>query len=110
MSFFDSEIVQKEMDDINSLQRKIGKELFVFPTMTKEEKYDHMQLLSDLLEKQQLLYTRLSLSDDPKAIEMKKQIVDSSRMLGFGNADVNSIFKSMKMTIENLKNKVMVDP
>jgi hypothetical protein len=110
MSFFDSEIVQKEMDDINSLQRKIGKELFVFPTMTKEEKYEHMQLLSDLLEKQQLLYTRLSLSDDPKAIEMKKQIVDSSRMLGFGNADVNSIFKSMKMTIENLKNKVMVDP
>ncbi len=98
------------MDDINSLQRKIGKELFVFPTMTKEEKYEHMQLLSDLLEKQQLLYTRLSLSDDPKAIEMKKQIVDSSRMLGFGNADVNSIFKSMKMTIENLKNKVMVDP
>lgn len=98
------------MDDINSLQRKIGKELFVFPTMTKEEKYEHMQLLSDLLEKQQLLYTRLSLSDDPQAIEMKKQIVDSSRMLGFGNADVNSIFKSMKMTIENLKNKVMVDP
>ena len=110
MSFFDSEIVQKEMDDINSLQRKIGKELFVFPTMTKEEKYEHMQLLSDLLEKQQLLYTRLSLSDDPKAIEMKNQIVESSRMLGFGNADVNSIFKSMRMTIENLKTKVMVDP
>jgi hypothetical protein len=98
------------MDDINELQRKIGKELFVFPTMSKEEKYEHMQLLSDLLEKQQLLYTRLSLSDDPKAIEMKNQIVESSRMLGFGNADVNSIFKSMRMTIENLKTKVMVDP
>ena len=110
MSFFDSEFVQKEMDDINELQRKIGKELFVFPTMSKEEKYEHMQLLSDLLEKQQLLYTRLSLSDDLKAIEMKNQIVESSRMLGFGNADVNSIFKSMRMTIENLKTKVMVDP
>jgi hypothetical protein len=110
MSFFDSEFVQKEMDDINELQRKIGKELFVFPTMSKEEKYEHMQLLSNLLEKQQLLYTRLSLSDDPKAIEMKNQIVESSRMLGFGNADVNSIFKSMRMTIENLKTKVMVDP
>jgi len=78
--------------------------------MSKEEKYEHMQLLSNLLEKQQLLYTRLSLSDDPKAIEMKNQIVESSRMLGFGNADVNSIFKSMRMTIENLKTKVMVDP
>lgn len=110
MSFFDSEFVQREMDDINELQRKIGKELFVFPTMSKEEKYEHMKLLSDLLEKQQLLYTRLSLSDDPQAIEMKNQIVESSRMLGFGNADVNSIFKSMRMTIENLKTKVMVDP
>lgn len=109
MSFFDSEIVQKELEDINRLQREIAKEIFVFPSMTKEEKYEHMQILSTLLEKQQLLYTRLSLSDDPKAIEMKKQIIESSKLLGFGNLDVNSIFRSMKMTIENLKSRVDVD-
>jgi hypothetical protein len=103
MSFFDSEIVQQELEDISNLQLKIGKDIFKFPTMTKEEKENHIQILSDLLEKQQLLYTRLSLSDDPKAIEMKNQVQESSKLLGFGNADIHSIFRSMKMTIQNLK-------
>ena len=35
-------------------------------------------MLSDLLEKQRVMYTRLSLSDDPKAVEMKENLVKSS--------------------------------
>jgi hypothetical protein len=103
MSFFDSEIVQKEIEDISDLQKTLTRDIFKFPSMTKEEKQEHMEVLEQLLEKQQLLYTRLSLSDDPKAIEMKKQVVESSRLLGFGNADINTIFNSMKMTIKNIK-------
>lgn len=103
MSFFDSEIVQQELEDISDLQKKLTRDIFKFPSMTKEEKEEHMDVLESLLEKQQLLYTRLSLSDDPKAIEMKQQVIDSSRLLGFGNADINAIFKSMKMTIKNIK-------
>lgn len=103
MSFFDSEIVQQEIEDINELQLIIAKEIFKFPSMTKYEKQEHIQVLADLLEKQQLLYTRVSLSDDPKAIQMKNQIVESSKLLGFGDMDVHSVFNSMKMTIENLK-------
>jgi hypothetical protein len=103
MSFFDSEIVQKELEDISDLQKTLTRDIFKFPSMTKEEKQEHMEVLEQLLEKQQLLYTRLSLSDDPKAIEMKKQVVESSRLLGFGNADINTIFNSMKMTIKNIK-------
>jgi hypothetical protein len=49
------------------------------------------------------MYTRLSLSDDPDAIKMKKGIEDSSRLLGFENNDVHSVFRSMKMTIKNLE-------
>jgi hypothetical protein len=109
MSFFDSEIVQKEMRDIHEIQMQIGKELFAFPSMPKEEKIRHISLLSDLLEKQQVLYTRISLSDDPQALVMKEQMIESSKMLGFGNADVNTIFNSMKMTIENLKKHAEVD-
>jgi hypothetical protein len=103
MSFFDSDIVKQEIEDINELQRKIAKDIFKYPSMTKEEKEYHMNVLEDLLEKQQLLYTRLSLSDDPKAIEMKNQIIESSKLLGFGNTDISTVFKSMKMTIKNIK-------
>lgn len=109
MSFFDSEIVQKEMRDIHEIQMQIGKELFAFPSMSKEEKIKHIDLLSDLLDKQQVLYTRISLSDDPQALQMKEQMIESSKMLGFGNADVNTIFNSMKMTIANLKKHAGVD-
>jgi hypothetical protein len=106
MSFFDSEIVQKELDDIYEMQSKMGREISRFPFMSNEEKSSHMEILSNLLEKQQLLYTRLSLSDDPKAIQMKKQIQESSKLLGFGNSDIHAIFKSMKMTIANLKSGI----
>jgi hypothetical protein len=103
MAFFESEIVKQELDDIFNMQVKIGKEVLRFSSMTKEEKNIHIDLLSNLLEKQQLLYTRLSLSDDPKAIEMKKQIQESSKLLGFKNMDIHEIFRSMKMTVDNLK-------
>lgn len=103
MAFFDSEIVQQEIKNINELQIKIYKDMFKYPNMSREDKEEHINILSELLEKQQLLYTRLSLSDDPKAIEMKNQIVESSKLLGFRDLDINSIFRSMRMTIENLK-------
>lgn len=103
MSFFSSEIVKNELDEINDIQVKIAKDVFKYPIMTLEEKRDHIKLLNTLLEKQQLMYTRLSLSDDPDAITMKKGIEDSSRLLGFENNDVHSVFRSMKMTIKNLE-------
>lgn len=109
MSFFDSEIVQQELKEIHDIQMQIGKELFAFPSMSKEDKIKHINLLADLLQKQQILYTRISLSDDPQALKMKDQMIESSRILGFGNADVNTIFNSMKMTIENLKKHAGVD-
>jgi len=109
MSFFDSEIVKQELEDIYNMQLKIAKDVLKFPLMSKEERDEHVNLLSDLLEKQQLLYTRLSLSDDPKAVEMKNQIKESSKLLGFGDMDIHSIFRSMKMTIKNLKKTSNID-
>jgi hypothetical protein len=103
MSFFDSEIVQNELKEINELQKKLMGDVFKYPTMSSEEKENHIEILSTLLEKQKILYTRLSLSDDPKAIEMKERVEESAKLLGFGDADVNQVFNSMKMTIENLK-------
>ena len=35
-------------------------------TMNKKEKIEHIKLLQTLVDKQKILYARLSLSDDPK--------------------------------------------
>ena len=56
MSFFDSEFVQKEMQDITELQEKIYQSVFRFFSMSKEEKMEHVDLLEELLNKQKILY------------------------------------------------------
>lgn len=109
MSFFDSELVQDEMEDIYDLQSDIYVGIQRFTAMSREEKINHINTLSTLLDKQQILYTRLSLSNDPEAMKMKEQIQEVTSILGFGKADMNVIFNSMKKTIESLKKTVHID-
>ena len=109
-SFFDSEIVQDELKVINEIQDKITSEILKFHKMTRSEKAEHMNLLSDLLEKEKILYTRLSLSDDPDAIRMKEQMTQTSQIIGFGKTtDVLSIFDNMKDVIDGIKKREGID-
>ena len=65
--FFDSEFVQDAIQDINELQEEIYTEVFTFDKLDNEEKLEHLDKLDNLLEKQRNLYTRMTLSDDPRA-------------------------------------------
>jgi len=50
------------------------------------------------------MYTRLSLSDDPQAVEMKENLRKSVASMGFPpETDLNMLFDSMRETIESLK-------
>ena len=69
MSFFDSDVVRAEMAEISELQEDVYRNVFKFPEMNQEEKKFHVGMLEKLLDKQKILYTRLSLSDDPEAIK-----------------------------------------
>ena len=105
--FFDSEIIQEELEIINDLQEKIYEKAFSFDTMTNDERLVHIDNLSQLLEKQQIMYTRLSLSDDPKASRMKAELEKSVVLLGFpAGTDVSQLFRGMSNTIESLRQKV----
>lgn len=106
-NFFDSEIIQSEIEEIHSLQKEIYENIFDFPGMTIDEKKAHIDKLTQLLEKQKIMYTRLSLSDDPKALEMKENMKKSVSLMGFpGETDMNLLFNSMKKTIEALKKQL----
>ena len=96
MSFFDSEVVRAEMTEIQELQEDVYTNVFKFSSMNKEEKLFHVGLLEKLIEKQKILYTRLSLSDDPDARMMKDNIVDSAKMMGLPDGtDMNVVFSNM---------------
>jgi len=103
-SFFDSDIIQDELKEINHLQEEIYGSILSFGMMDRETKIEHIEKLTLLLEKQRVMYTRLSLSDDPKAIEMKENLRKSVVLMGFPpDTDMSFLFGSMTKTIESLK-------
>lgn len=103
MSFFKSELVQNEIDKITELQDKIYLHLFTFSEMTKEDKIDHVEMMEELLKRQQILFARLSLSDDPEAKVMKENVINSAKEMGFHDSDLNQVFKSMEGVIDTMK-------
>mgnify|MGYP000843848060 CR=1 FL=1 len=102
-------LVHKELceDFENEMQEKIYESFISFGNMTREQKLEHVEILSSLLEKQQVMYTRLSLSDDPKAIEMKENLRKSVSTMGFPpETDMLTLFSSMNATIKSLKDYI----
>ena len=75
--------------------------------MNQQEKSEHVDLLVRLLEKQRILYTRLSLSDDPEAVQMKENITKSAVMMGMPpNVDMSVIFTNMEKMINVMKKQI----
>ena len=102
--FFDSDIIQEELKEINDLQEEIYGTFLTFSMMSRKEQLENVEKLTRLLEKQKVMYTRLSLSDDPQAVEMKENLRKSVASMGFPpETDLNMLFDSMRETIESLK-------
>jgi len=107
MSFFDSEVVRAELTEIQELQEKVYTDVFSFPSMTDAEKSDHIDVLETLLEKQRVMYTRLSLSDDPEALQMKEQILESAKLMGLpSTVSMDVVFANMQKVIVAMRNQM----
>jgi hypothetical protein len=107
MTFFDSDVVRAEMAEITELQEELYSSVFTFHKMDHNGKMGHVEILQKLLDKQKILYTRLSLSDDPEAKEMKEKISKSAEMMGLPrNVDMNVIFSNMQRLIEVMKEQI----
>ena len=102
--FFDSDFVKDEMETINEMQEEIYSQVFKFPTLPRDEQLEHLEQLDDLLEKQQILYTRMKLSDDPRAKEMADNVRQSAIVMGFPkDVDCNVLFSNMRTTLERVR-------
>tara|TARA_R100001082_G_scaffold101080_1_gene70510 strand:- start:152 stop:484 length:333 start_codon:yes stop_codon:yes gene_type:complete len=107
MRFFDSEIVQQEMKEIARLQEAVYSKVFSFAHMGKQEKLKHVEMLEELMKKQQVLYARLSLSDDPQAKIMKENIMQSAKELGFPpTVDLNYMFTNITNVVANMRKSI----
>lgn len=109
--FFTSDIVKKEVEEVAKLQEKIYYILPNFLSLTREKKNEIVDLLEQLLEKQKILYTRISLSDDPDAKEMKKSFDDQKQMMGIPKSvPVYQVFEDMKLAILEYKKQTGPNP
>ena len=105
--FFDSDIVREELQKINQLQMSIYKNAMKFGTFSRDDKVDHIEKLTELLERQRVMYTRITLSDDQEAKDLKKHLQKSVELLGFPEGtDMLLLFSGMSNTIENLKKSI----
>ena len=110
MSFFDSEVVRSEMAEIQELQEEVYTNVFKYPMMTKEDQRYHVEILERLCDKQRVLYTRLSLSDDPQAQKMKDKIIQGAASMGLPQSvDMNSLFTEMGQVVQKMKDQLDKD-
>ena len=107
MSFFESDVVREEMTEIMELQEDVYNRIFQFPQMETDDKIEHVEKLERLLEKQRIMYTRLSLSDDPDAKIMKANITKAATMMGMPkDIDMNLVWKNMNQVIGAMRSQI----
>ena len=110
MSFFDSEIVRSEMTEISELQDEVYGKFMHFTYMSDDDKLEQVSNLERLIEKQKILYARLSLSDDPDAIQMRERITDSAQMMGLPkDVDMNTVFDNMSEMLNVMRKQLDSD-
>jgi len=102
--FFSSEIVRETLNELAEMQKELVRQVLYLPYMAKEQKRGHLQLMKDFLEKQKLLFFRMSLSDDPEAKETRDKILQSARMFGLLEGQgMDEFFELLQGTINKLE-------
>ena len=70
----------------------------------REEKKDYVRKLKLFLEKQKLFFFRVSLSDDPEAVQVKEHILDTAQMFGFKEmTGMDKFFQQLDETIKKVE-------
>lgn len=105
--FFSSSVVKQSMKELGELQEELATQIFLIPFFSKEEKRAHLDLMKVFLEKQKNLFFRMSLSDDPEALETKNKILESAKMLGLKEGQgINEFFELLETTITRLDEQI----
>jgi hypothetical protein len=107
--FFDSDIVRNEAKEMEFLQMKAMELTLASPMKgSKEDQLEYINVVRSLVEKQQIFYTRLKLSDDPRAVEMCEQIEQGAKMLygWWETQDVLSLMRNMLDKLDEFEKEI----
>ena len=89
MKFFQSEVVQQELHQMQELYMDINKMGLM---LSLDQKKEQLQKMLRLIEIQQTMYMRVSLSDDPDAKQLVDQVKNAASMLGMPKEEIGPQF------------------
>ena len=89
MKFFQSEVVQQELHQMQELYMDINKMGLM---LSLDQKKEQLQKMMRLIEIQQTMYMRVSLSEDPEAKKLVDQVKNAAAMLGMPKEEVGPQF------------------
>ena len=88
-NFFQSEVVQKELTQMQDIYMDINRMGLMLNVTQKREQLEKMLRLIEL---QQTMYMRVTLSDDPEAKKLVDQVKNAAAMLGMPKDEVGPQF------------------
>ena len=89
MKFFQSEVVQQELHQMQELYMDINRMGLM---LSIEQKKEQLQKMLRLIEIQQTMYMRVTLSEDPEAKKLVDQVKNAAAMLGMPKEEVGPQF------------------
>jgi hypothetical protein len=82
MSFFKSEIIRGDIQEMMELQQYCFRSAMNFTLLDENRRLEYFDILGKLIEKQKIFYARIKLSDDPEAVSVLETMKQGVVMLG----------------------------
>ena len=102
--FFRSAQVRAALAELAEIQDDLAHTMSNPRILSDDEKKDYVKKLKLFLEKQKLFFFRVSLSDDPEAVQVKEHILDTAQMFGFKEmTGMDKFFKQLDDTIKKVE-------
>ena len=102
--FFRSAQVRAALAELAEIQDDLAHTMSNPRILSDEEKKDYVKKLKLFLEKQKLFFFRVSLSDDPEAVQVKEHILDTAQMFGFKEmTGMDKFFQQLDDTIKKVE-------
>ncbi len=102
--FFRSAQVRAALAELAEIQDDLAHTMSNPRILSDDEKKDYVKKLKLFLEKQKLFFFRVSLSDDPEAIQVKDHILETAKMFGFNEmTGMNKFFQQLDETIKKVE-------
>ena len=107
MSFFKSEIVRGDIQEMMELQQFCFRSAMNFILLESDRKIEYFEALEKLIEKQKIFYARAKLSDDPEAKSVIETMKQGIVMLGATpNTTIESMFDELLTKVQKMKTQL----